>query len=318
MSFKTVSRVLNGEPNVREPTRIRVLEAVRALGYRANPYARSLRAAQSRLIAVYYSNPSRNYTAEIQVGVLQRCNAEGFNAIFEQADDGRESLVSLRGEPALAGVILVPPLTEDAALLDRLRAAGIPFVRLAPEPAEGEVGHVSMDDESAAAEMTEFLISLGHQRIGFIRGAAGHPQTRLREAGYRRALAAHRIAIEESLIVAGDFHVESGLRAAEKLLALPSRPTAIFASNDDMAAGVLAVAYRMGLRVPEDLSVAGFDDTPLASILYPALTTVYQPIRESASAAAGMLFAKADLAPETSAVLPYRIVERESTQAKKA
>jgi LacI family transcriptional regulator len=148
VSFKTVSRVLNGEPNVREPTRQLVLQAVKTLGYRANPYARNLRAAQSRIIAVYFSNPSRNYTSEIQIGVLQRCNAEGFNAIFEDASAGPDGLVSLRGEPNLAGVILVAPLTEDPAFLRRLSEADIPFVRLAPADAAGETGHVSMDDEA--------------------------------------------------------------------------------------------------------------------------------------------------------------------------
>lgn len=318
VSFKTVSRVLNGEPNVREPTRQRVLEAARALGYRANPYARNLRAAQSRLIAVYYSNPSRNYTSEIQIGVLERCNAEGFNAIFEETGAGLGSLVSLRGEPNLAGVILVPPLTEDEAILQRLSAAGIPFVRLAPFPAEGEAGHVSMDDELAACEMTEYLISLGHRRIGFIAGPEEHPQARLRGAGFRSALARHGIKLAPGLVATGSFHFDSGLRAAETLLSASQPPTAIFASNDDMAAAVLAVAYRKGLRVPDDLSVAGFDDTPLASVVVPALTTVYQPIREMAAQATGILFGKAETGARSSFVLPHRIVVRETTAPVKA
>ncbi len=313
VSFKTVSRVLNGEPNVREPTRQLVLMAVKTLGYRANPYARNLRAAQSRLIAVYYSNPSRNYTSEIQIGVLQRCNAEGFNAIFEEVGAGPDGLVSLRGEPNLAGVILVPPLTEDAAFLCRLSEAGIPFVRLAPVDAAGETGHVSMDDEAAAAEMTDYLISLGHSRIGFIAGPDDHPQARLREAGYRAALVRNGLEPEAVLMAQGSFHFDSGLRAAETLLAAHNPPTAIFASNDDMAAAVLAVAYRRGLRIPQDLSVAGFDDTPLASVVVPSLTTIYQPIREMAAQAAGMLLGKAESEAPVSNVLTHRLVAREST-----
>ena len=317
VSFKTVSRVLNGEPNVRDATRQRVMDAARALGYRANPYARNLRAAQSRLIAVFFSNPSRNYTSEIQVGVLERCNAEGFNAIFEQAEGDLASFVSLRGETSLAGAILVPPLSENTALLDRLRSAGIPFVRLSPIEVEGESGHVSMDDEQAASEMTDYLISLGHYRIGFIEGPLDHPQAQLRSAGFRAALARHGILLEPELIAKGDFHFESGLRAAEALLGLDSRPTAIFASNDDMAAAVLAAAYRRGLRVPGDLSVAGFDDTPLASVVVPALTTIYQPIREMASQAAGLLLGKVAGQTPGLIVLPHRLVARESTARKK-
>ncbi|MCU0730852.1 MAG: LacI family DNA-binding transcriptional regulator [Hyphomonas sp.] len=318
VSFKTVSRVLNGEPNVRDPTRQRVLEAAKALGYRANPYARNLRAAQSRLIAVYFSNPSRNYTSEIQIGVLQRCNAEGFNAIFEQAGDGPGSLVSLRGEPNLAGVILVPPLTEDPAILSRLAEAGIPFVRLAPLPADGEAGHVSMDDELAASEMTDYLVSIGHRRIGFIAGPPDHPQARLRETGFRAALARHGLKLDPGHIAQGTFHYDSGLRAAEALLSASRPPTAIFASNDDMAAAVLAVAYRKGLRVPQDLSVAGFDDTPLASVVVPSLTTVYQPIREMAAHAAGLLLGKVEADAGAAHVLPHRIVVRETTAAPNA
>lgn len=303
---------------MREPTRARVMEAVKALGYRANPYARNLRASQSRLIAVFYSTPSRNYTSEIQLGVLQRCNAEGFNAIFEQMTGGMESLVSLRGEPELAGVILVPPLTEDRALIRRLTDAGIPFVRLAPAAIDGEAGHVSMDDERAAEEMTDYLVALGHTRIGFIAGPADHPQARLREAGFHAALLKHGLKPEPGQIAEGDFHFDSGLRAAEKLLSGPVPLTAIFAANDDMAAGVLAVAYRKGLRVPQDLSVTGFDDTPLASVVSPSLTTVYQPIREMAAQAAGLLFAKSDPDGETSIVLAHRMAVRESTAAPKA
>lgn len=316
VSFKTVSRVLNGEPNVREPTRQLVLQAVKTLGYRANPYARNLRAAQSRLIAVFFSNSSRNYTSEIQIGVLQRCNAEGFNAIFEETDAGLESLVSLRGEPNLTGVILVPPLTEDVAILRRLTEAGIPFVRLAPVDAAGEAGHVSMDDEAAAAEMTDYLVALGHRRIGFIAGPGDHPQARLREAGFRAALTRNGLTLEPDLMEKGSFHFDSGLRAAEALLSAKEPPTAIFASNDDMAAAVLAVAYRKGIRIPQDLSVAGFDDTPLASVVVPSLTTIYQPIREMAAQAAGILFDKADSKAPASSVLPHKLVVRESTAAR--
>lgn len=307
--------MLNGEPNVREPTRLRVMEAVKSLGYRANPYARNLRAAQSRLIAVFFSNASRNYVSEVQIGVLQRCNAEGFNALFEEYAGGLDSLVSLRGNPDLAGAILVSPLTEDPAILGRLTGTGVPFVRLAPAGIDGETGHVCMDDEQAAGEMIDHLVALGHRRIGFIAGPDDHPSASLREAGYRAAMGRHGLDIDPSLIAKGDYHFESGLRAGAALLAADPPPTAIFACNDDMAAGVLAVAYRKGIRVPDSLSVTGFDDTPLASVVVPSLTTIYQPIREMAARAAGLLLGKADPATEVQNVLPHRLVVRESTAA---
>lgn len=319
VSFKTVSRVLNGEPNVRAETRTRVMEAVVQLGYRTNQHARSLRAGQSRLIGVFYSTPSRNYIGEIQIGALQRGNAEGFSIAFEHLPETAGGSVLPRGGAELAGAILIPPLTEDAALMDSLIQAGTPFVRLSHTVADGEVGHVTMDDEAAAREVMAHLISLGHRRIGFIAGPGSHPQSHLRETGYRASLAASGIALEENLIARADtFDFEAGLRAADELLRQTPRPTAIFASNDDMAAAVLAVAFRSGLRIPEQLSVVGFDDTPLASIVYPALTTIYQPTREMASVAVGMLLEKRASDEPQKACLPYRLVVRETTAAPEA
>lgn len=316
VSFKTVSRVLNGEPNVRAETRTRVMEAVSRLGYRANQHARSLRAGQSRLIGVFYSRLSRNYLGEIQIGALERGNAEGFSIAFENLEEGPDGAAILpRGGAELAGAVLVPPLTEDSALIASLMASGTPFVRLSHTLAEGEVGHVTMDDEAAAREAANHLIALGHRNIGFIAGPVAHPQSLLREAGYRASLAEHGIAVDESLIVRGNFDFESGLHQASALLSRPARPTAIFASNDDMAAAVLTAAYRSGVRVPDQLSVVGFDDTPLASIVYPALTTIYQPGREMASMAVGMLLEKRVSDEPLSACLPYRLVVRETTAA---
>lgn len=298
---------------MRPETRARVMDVVARLGYRANQHARNLRAGQSRLIGLFYSNLSRNYLGEIQIGALQRGNAEGFSIAFEHLEEG----VSPRGGAALAGAVVIPPLTEDKRLIASLIEAGTPFVRLSHTVADGEVGHVTMDDEAAAGEMTRHLIDLGHRRIGFIAGPASHPQSLLREAGYRASLAAAGIAADDSLIARGTFDYESGLQAAAELLSRDPRPTAIFASNDDMAAAVLAVAFRSCLRVPEQLSVAGFDDTPLASVVYPALTTIAQPSREMASVSVGMLLEKRASEEPQKAVLPYRLVVRETTAAPK-
>lgn len=315
VSFKTVSRVLNGEPNVRQPTRERVLEAAGRLGYRANPHARSLRAGQSRLICVFFGRLSRNYLSELQIGALEKANAAGFSIVFETLKAGWEDAGLPPGLNDLAGAVLVPPLSEDAALMERLAAAGIPFVRLSHTDAAGEAGRVSMDDCGAALAMTEYLTGLGHRRIGFIAGPANHPQAKLRQAGYEEGLRAHGLRIDPGLIAPGAFDFESGLAAARTLLDLSEPPTAIFASNDDMAAGVLAVAYRSRVRVPEELSVAGFDDTPLATTVSPVLTTIYQPGREMAARAVGMLIDRRSEDRGRHIVLPHRLVVRESTAA---
>ena len=315
VSFKTVSRVLNGEMNVREQTRARVMCAVEALNYRPNHNARNLRARQSHIISLLYANLSRNYVGDIHLGALQRCQAEGYNLITEDCSNGPDSILSLRRGSQLAGVIVTPPLSDDPVILKRLREASLPFVRIAPSETSEPGRDVAMDDKAAAREMTDYLIGLGHRRIGFIRGPSSHTQAGFRFEGYRSALAAREIPFDPGLVVEGDFHFESGFIAASKLLDQEPRPTAIFACNDDMAAGVISACYRRQLQIPQDLSVAGFDDTPLASTISPSLTTIYQPGRELAFDAVGQLLEEIASPSEAPVrqILDYRLVVRDST-----
>ena len=172
-----------------------------------------------------------------------------------------------------------------------------------------------MDDRAASREMTEYLIGLGHRRIGFIRGAVTHDQASTRFQGYKDALEAEGIPYDPGLVAKGDFTFDSGIAAAEQMLDLPERPTAIFASNDDMAAGVIAACYRRRIQIPQELSVAGFDDTPLAATISPSLTTIYQPSRELASEAVGLLLEEISAPSDTPRrhLLDYRMVPRDST-----
>lgn len=315
VSFKTVSRVLNGETNVREQTRARVMSAVKTLDYRTNHNARNLRARQSRTISLLHANPSRAYVSEVQLGALQRCQAEGYRLVTEDCSRNTQAASVLHAGMQLAGVILTPPLSDDPAIIRQLRERDLPFVQIAPSEGGVQSRAVAIDDRAAAQEMTDYLIGLGHRRIGFIRGAARHIQAGLRLDGYEAALKAAGIPFEPSLAVEGDFTFDSGLAAAEKLLDHETPPTAIFAANDDMAAGVIAACYRRQIRIPQDLSVAGFDDTPFASIISPSLTTIYQPSRELACEAVGQLLeelASPGEAPERR-ILEYRMVIRDST-----
>ena len=317
VSFKTVSRVLNGETNVREETRSKVLEAVKTLNYRTNHNARNLRARHSQIICLFYANPSRNYIGEVHLGALQRCQAYGYSLITEDCSDNHPSLLALRAETKLAGAILTPPLSDDAKLISELQNRNIPFVRIAPAEDVEHGQDVAIDDAAAAREMTEYLIGLGHRRIGFIKGADSHAQAVRRFAGYQQALSDAGIEADPNLVRDGDFAFDSGVTGAEALLSLQDRPTAIFACNDDMAAGVLAVAYRRQITVPRDLSVVGFDDTPLATTISPSLTTIYQPSRELAAEAVSMLLE--DSTPGGDAprhkLLDYKLMLRESTAA---
>lgn len=292
VSMKTVSRVLNHEPNVREETRRRVQDAVDRLQYRPNPSARSLAGQRSYVITLAYDNPSRNYLMEVISGVLEACRARDYNLLLapvnhEQGACVRE-IAAMMAHSRSDGLVLVPPLTDDPRLLAHLEKYGIPFVCVSPGEREGRVG-AWVDEPAAVRELIAELVRLGHRRIGHIKGHPDHSACHWRHQGYRDALAAAGIAYDPDLVVDGSFTFESGVDGTQRLLALADPPTAIFAANDDSAAGVLRVAQERGLSIPRDLSVCGFDDTPLSRQLYPALSTVQQPTREMARTAAGEL-----------------------------
>ncbi|MFT4254089.1 MAG: LacI family DNA-binding transcriptional regulator, partial [Caulobacter sp.] len=265
VSIKTVSRVLNREPNVKADTRDRVQEAVAALNYRPNISARSLAGSKAYLIGVFFDNPSPAYVTDVQLGAIGRCRTEGYHLIVEPLDS--EGDVEAQVAPMLAtlrmdGVILTPPVCDDARVLDVLDSEGVPYVRLSPDRDLDRSAYVRMDDVAAAYDMTAHLIKLGHKDIAFIKGHPDHGAAHLRYDGYAKAMADHGLPVREDRVAQGFFSFRSGFEAAETLLAGDDRPTAIFASNDDMALGVMAVANRLRLNVPETLSVAGFDDTP--------------------------------------------------------
>jgi LacI family transcriptional regulator len=295
VSMKTVSRVLNNEPNVRDEMRQRVMKAVEKLQYRPNLSARSLAGQRSYVIALVYNNPSRNYLMEIQSGMLDACRDSHYNLVLapvgtpkqRKADD----LKVVFEHFAPDGVVLIPPLTDDPTVIEFLEAHGVPFSCIAPKHGAGRIG-VMMDETAAVLELMEGLIGQGHRRIGHIKGPPSHGACHWRHKGYKDALRKAGIAFDPELVVQGAFSFESGIEAANALLDLPEPPTAIFAANDDMAAGVIRAACQRGLVVPDDVSVCGFDDTPIARHIYPALTTVRQPTAEMGKLATLELLAR--------------------------
>ena len=222
-------------------------------------------------------------------------------------------------DDGIDGVVLTPPLCEAEPVLDVFAQAGIPIVLLATSRSPGGQMTVAIDDRRAAFEMTTYLVALGHQRIGFIAGDPNISASALREQGYRDALDAAGVAIDPALEVEGRYTYRSGLEAAARLLELPDRPTAIFASNDDMAAGAVAAAHRFHLDVPADLTVCGFDDTVLATATWPELTTIHQPIADMSRAAVELLVnvIRRPLAggPAASRVLEFTLIRRQSDAA---
>ena len=313
VAVKTVSRVLNGHPYVSAETRERVEAAVRDLDFRPSIAARILSGAKSNQIALIYDNHSPYYTFQIQMGCWDRCHQEGIRLLAQPVDvaDPRvgDEVRGLVSETHVDGIVLSSPVTDCEPVLRALDAMDIPFVRISPGTNRSVTSSVFMDDAQAADDMTTHLINLGHRRIGFVKGHPNHMASDERLFGYRRALDRAGIAFEPTLVCEGEFDFESGVRAANFLLDLPDRPSAIFASNDDMAAGVLAVAHDRTIDLPGELSVAGFDDTTLARTVWPPLTTIHQPMAELARTATDILITGGEIVHRR---LPHTLVERGS------
>lgn len=291
VSPMTVSRVINREGNVLPPTQAKVREAIKTLGYVPNSAARYLASGRQCRIALLHSNPSSAYLSEFLMGSLAQASASHAQLVVEHCDaaDTAEVLVARLSLHRVDGVLLPPPLCDDADLAAKLHQLGLPAVQIATGKPLPHAHAVMIDDKAAARDMARYLIALGHRRIGFITGNTNQTASALRRAGYEEALKEAGIAVERELILQGDFSYRSGLEAAEALLALDSRPTAIFASNDDMAAAAVAAAHRRRLDVPADIAICGFDDTAMATTIWPELTTIRQPVAEMARLATEIL-----------------------------
>jgi len=288
VSKTTVSRVLNGGSNVRPETRDLVLKAVKELQFLPNKAARSLASQAEARIGLIYNNPSVAYFSEFLIGALDGSGRNGAQLVVDKCEIGNPEAayeaVRKLIKGGLNGMVLTAPLAESAELIEDLTKARISIVAVATGYFRGNVTCVGIDDFKAAYEMANYLMGLGHRRIGFIKGHPSHTSSKQRELGFQAALRDAAGKVEAPVIEPGLYSYRSGLEAGEKLLSSRVLPTAIFASNDDMASGVMAVAHRKGLDVPRDLSVVGFDDT-IAGAVWPMLTTVRQPISEIAATA---------------------------------
>jgi len=312
VSIKTVSRVVNREPNVREDTMQKVLRAIRELKYRPNFSARNLASSRAYLVAVLYDNPSDSYIVSVLEGVLAACEEADYGVLLQPfnvasprlCDQVHEMLAQRRP----SGLVLTPPLCDLEPLLAALDADGTAYASIAPRHENRGKPFVSIDDVRAGYDLTEYLLGRGHRRIGFIKADPRHGAASRRLQGYLEALRVHNISVDERLIANGLLSFESGVECARRLLRQPDRPTAIFASNDDMAAGVMHAAHELGMRVPAELSVAGYDDVPIARYVYPSLTTVRQPIRAMASGAVQCLLQS--MRPGVDSAAPGDIVRR--------
>ena len=293
VSPKTVSRVVNNEPRVSESTRKKIQKVIDELSFQPNKSAQSLAADRSLLIGLLYDNPSSTYVVDLQAGVLGVCNKFGYGLVIHPCENDspeliqrlRELLVSSR----MDGLILTPPMTENQELLDFLVSSGTPYVLISPLDNSQSKLSVSVDDSVITQQAIQSLIDFGHQRIGFITGVRKRSGSEMRLLGYQQALEKNNISYDESLIMQGNFTFGSGVVAAQELLRHENPPTAIFASNDYMAAGVMKVALQLRISIPHELSLCGFDDTPVAGYMSPGLTTIRHPLEQLASHAGELL-----------------------------
>ncbi len=321
VSVTTVSRVLNGERYVREDKKQAVLDASAKLDYQPNVYARSLAGDRSYLLGLLFDEaPGGEYLSGMQRGAMRRCKEAGLHLVVEHFDRTTvlDEIESFLSKLKLSGAILTPPACDNKVLLAALERKKVPTARISPSGSYPGMPSVKINDFEAAQQMTEHLISLGHKKIGFIAGDPEHADSRERLKAFRDTMAAAKLTVPEEWIQTGGYLFEGGLDAAMAILGQRQRPTAIFASNDDMAAAVIVIADRLKINVPEDLSVVGFDDIPMASVLSPALTTMRQPVEEMAKVAAGLLIDMQKgkkIATDEPVVLNVEFILRSSTAA---
>jgi LacI family transcriptional regulator len=317
VSKKTVSRVINQSPLVRQDTREKVEALMREVGYTPDPIARGLAFRRSFLIGMVYDNPTAQFIVNMQYGALDTLRGSGFELVVHPCDsrspgyiDGVRRFVQ---QQKLHGVMLVPRVSEDQALADMLEEIGVRYVRIAAVALDAPERMVVTHDHDGAAEVADYLLSLGHKDIALVTGPASYRSAIERTGGFLGALQRRGIELPAARIVEAGYTFESGVAAAEKLLAGPQRPTAIFCENDEMAAGVYRVALRTGIQIPQQLSVVGYDDSPLASRLWPPLTSVRRDTRDTGRVAAAMLL-QPDDAPRSMASVRPHLVIRDSCQ----
>lgn len=295
VSFKTVSRVINKEGSVKPDTLAKVEAAIAQLEYQPNTAARSLAGTRSFAIGFIYNNPNAYYVIDMQRGILDECQRNGYELLIHPCDASASlalaEIDAMVKRSQLSGLVICPPLSEDKQAMVTLASLGIPFIRVVSGSDEScETSPcVFVHDREAAFAITRSLIDMGHTAIGFICGERDHNSTLERLAGYTQAMQTCGLSIDPEWIVDGRYAFDAGVNAAQQLLNGQHPPTAIFGCNDEIAAGALFGARLCGVDVPTQLSIAGFEDSPFSRQTLPPLTTAAQPTREIARQAASSL-----------------------------
>ncbi len=319
VSIATVSRVVNGEGSVSQATREHVMAVIDALNFQPNMAARHMGGARSKWVALVYQNPGIGFMHLVQSGAVDRCRADNYmlsvHACQFTGGDLDQELLGIVDQLQPSGVILPPPLSVSPHAVATLASRGVPFVRLCPAEDDLPYPRVWFDERAAMRAMTEHLIQQGHRQLALI---AGLPANKLdgRRDGYLDAVRAARLAGAEANILFGSYTFDAALPVALQFLQRKRRPTALLCTSDDMAAAALRAAQQLGLRVPQDLSVTGFDDGYIATVVSPSLTTVHSPLRELGAAAADLLIkGPPDMNAGLVLTRPWKLALRNSTAA---
>ena len=283
VSKKTVSRIINKSPFVKEKTRERVEALIKEIGYSPDPMARGLASKRSFLVGLIYDQPNPQYVIDMQQGILDVIRGSGFELVVHpcrrQAPDFLQNVRNFVERQKLAGVVLPPSVSEDDELVKLLKEFECPYVRIASVPMDEPENSIVTHDAEGAHEAAEHLAELGHTRIAHVSGPDTFRSAHERRAGFIKGLKAYKLKLERELDVKAAYTFQSGVEAGRKLMGLANPPTAIFCGNDEMAAGVCQAVREAGREIGKHVSVIGFDDSPIASRLWPALTSVLLPIR---------------------------------------
>ena len=316
VSKKTVSRVINKSPLLSDTTREKVESVIRDIGFVPNMQARALALRRNFIIAAIHDNPNAQFLVNVQQGILEGIAESDFGLMVQPVDRNSPTIEAdiraflERHRPY--GVVLLPPISERDELADLCREFECRYVRMGSVQLDDPAHVVSSNDREAVRDAVTYLLDRGHTKIALIEGPEGFTSPQERRAGFKEALASAGLDVDPNLVRPGRYTFESGVDAAEDLLAKNARFTAIFACNDEMAIGAMIACRRSGLRIPEDISIVGFDDTPLSSHVWPSLTTVHWPIKQMAYSAARKIIAPVGDPVEHEWLLPSTLMERGS------
>ncbi|MFC2948676.1 catabolite control protein A [Virgibacillus sediminis] len=319
VSMATVSRVVNGNPNVKPTTRKKVLTTIEKLGYRPNAVARGLASKKTTTVGAIIPDISSIFFAELARGIEDIATMYKYNVILSNSDQNKDKelqLINTMLEKQVDGILFMGGnITEEH--IQQFESASVPVVLAATYDESGKIPSVNIDYEVAAYEATKYLMDNGHSHPAFISGGEEEEINKLKYQGYLRALEEGNVQLNENLVVMpGDYSYDFGREAVQQLLAKSDKPSAVFVASDEMALGAIHGAQDKGYRVPEDLEVVGFDNTRLATMVRPTLSTVVQPMYDIGAVAMRLLtkYMNKEEVEEKKVVLPHRIEERNSTK----